>query len=263
MINYFGVSGYPSYQDYGKIASGKALSSVSDGPSQFAIAQKENIQIEGLNAGSRNAAAAKDMLGVSDSALGSVNTYLSEIRVLALQAQNTAIYSSSDIAAMQGQVEQYKKGIADIAGYTQFNYSMNLLDGSRGAFSIATDPNGGSVSVSAGNATLEALGIADFDLRGDYSIDTIDNAISMVNTARGIGGAQTNSLEYLLGYNAQASYNQTAAKSQGEDLDLPKAISKMKQGRVMQTYQMMMQRNQMEQTARATEMFFTDLKQTA
>lgn len=97
------------------------------------------------------------------------------------------------------------------------------------------------------NATLEALGIADFDVTGDFDLSVIDDAIDKVSSARGEMGATYNRLGYTMNYNSYASLNTTAARSRIEDLDFPKAISDMKKNSLLEEYRLMMQKKREEQ----------------
>ncbi len=241
-----GISGVSSYTSYGNFASGSQISSAADGASELSIIEEESAQITGYEVGSGNIESAQNVLNISDSALSSISDSLQRIRELALQASNTATMTDSDRQTLQDEIEQLKQGISDIASQTQYN-TQNLLDGSNSSFQVATDANGNSVSVTTANATLEALGIADFDVTGDFDLQTIDDAIAMVNKSRSSIGAQSNALDYALSYNTEASYNLTGAESKLEDLDYAEAISDMKKEELLETYSLMMQKKQEEQ----------------
>ena len=249
-----GVSG-SSYQDYGKFASGKKINSAADGASDLTIIEKQESQTRGYDAGADNIRSAQDLLNIADGALGSITDYLQRIRELALKASNTAVMSDDDIRNIQKEIDQMKQGIADVADQTQYN-GKNLLDGSNPDFQIATDADGGKNSFSLGEATLEALGIADFDVTGDFSLDAIDEAINTVSGLRSDAGAKSNALDYAYNYNRQAAYNTTAAKSRIEDLDYADAISEQKKKQTLQDYQMILLKKKMEDEAIKTRNFF-------
>ena len=242
------VGSYSSYQDYGRFASGKRVQSAADGAAELAIIEKEESQSRGLKAGERNVGTAQDMLNVADGAMSGIADYLQRIREIAVQASNTATMTDSDRAALQAEVDQLKQGIGDVASQTTFN-TKRLLDGSEDEFHIATDSNGNGLTVNTGNATLEALGIADFDVTGDFNIQDIDDALEKVNSARGDLGAQSNRLGYAYNYNTNARLNTTAAQSRLEDLDFPKAISEQKKKETLQEYMLFMQRRKQEDQA--------------
>lgn len=235
-----------SYADYGKIASGKKIQSAADGAAELSIVEKEDAQVRGLNAGAKNIGSAQDMLKVADGAMGGITDYLQRIRELAVQASNTAVVSDSERANIQKEIDQLKQGISDIASQTTFN-TKPLLDGSNTEFQIATNADGASMTVSTADTTLAALGIADFDVTGNFDIADIDKALETVSAARSSAGAQSNALEYAYNYNTNASLNTTAAKSRLEDLDMPQAISEQKKQETLQEYALFMQRKKQEE----------------
>ncbi len=250
------VSGVNQANLYGQLASGVRLRSAADGAAELGIAEKENIQTTGYDVGISNAESGKEVANISDAALGSITDYLQRIRELALSSMNDATTTASDRATYQQEIEQLKQGIADTAEQTTYN-TKKLLDGSNTEFQMATDANGGSASVTTVNSTLEALGIADFDVTGDFSLDTIDNALAMVSEGRSSLGAQYNALDYLQNYNSTASYQHTASASRLEDLDYPQAVEEKKKQETLQQYALLMQKKKQEDEARKSSMFFT------
>lgn len=253
-----GISSASSYTSlYGQIASGNRLPSAANGASELAISEKQNVQITGYDVGSNNLKSGKDVLNITDAALSGVSDYLQRIRELALQASNTATVSDSDRENIQKEVDQLKQGIQDIAKQTQYN-SLNLLDGSLGkGLQIASDSNANSVTVNNSvNSTLDALGIADFDVTKDFNLRDIDNALNLVNSNRSQGGAQSNRLDHAISYNAYASFNATASRSRLADTDYPQAISELKKQQMLQTYSLMMQKKKMESEAQKMQNFW-------
>ncbi|MCR5055124.1 MAG: flagellin FliC5 [Lachnospiraceae bacterium] len=248
-------SGYTDYSSYGKLASGKALQTAADGAAELAIAEKEESQARGLDKGTQNAETAKDMLRVTDGAQASITDYLQRIRELAIDA-SSGLKTDSDKEKIQVEVDQLKQGIADVAKQTQFN-TKNILDGTETGFNIATDANGNGKTVTTGDATLEALGIKDFDVTKDYDLNVIDSALEKITTDRAAGGAQYNTLESTINYNNYASQNTTASQSRLEDLDMPKAISEQKKNQLLDTYQTMMQKKQMEDKENQNRLLFS------
>lgn len=248
-----GVSSY-NYTSYGNFASGKKINSAADGAAELSIIEREDRQIGGLDAGAGNMQSAKEALNISDGALGQVTDYLQRMRELAVQAKN-GIYSDSDKRMIQDEIDQLKQGISDIAGQTDYN-TKKLLDGTNSEFELAVDADGNTKSFTTANATLQALGIGDFDVTKDFSLQTIDDALDKVTSARGSMGAQSNAFDYALGYNANASYNLTGAKSRIEDLDFPQAVSDQKKQQTLQAYALMMQKKRQEQEAKKVNNLF-------
>ena len=253
-----GINSASSYSLYGQLASGKRLTSASKDAAQLAISEKQNAQIRGYNTATNNLKSGKDLLNISDAALSGVTDYLQRIRDLSLQASNSALLSDDDLQGIQDEINQMKQGIADIASQTQYN-RMNLLDGSRrGGFQIASDGSGNSISIqNDSNSTLRALGIADFDVTGNFDISTIDNALNKVSSIRSQGGAQSNRLDYAINFNSYAAYNTTAARSRISDTDYGTSATELKKQQTLQTYSLMMQKRKMQDEARRMQNFWT------
>lgn len=244
-----------SYADYGRFASGKKIQNAADGAAELSIIQKEDTQTRGYKAGENNIASARDMLNVAEGAMAGITDYLQRIRELGVQASNTAVMSDSDRANIQKEVEQLKRGISDIADQTTFN-TKKLLDGTYDKFQIATDAGGNSMAVETADATLQMLGIADFDVTKDFDLQDIDDAIAMVSAGRSSMGAQSNALDYAYNYSTNTRLNVTAGKSRLEDLDFPEAISEQKKKQTLQEYALFMQKKrQDDEVNRARSLF--------
>ena len=218
------------------------------------IQEKTKSQVNGLDAGSENLTSAKSVLNIEDGALDGITDYLQSIRELSLQAMNGTL-SDSDRQSIQSQIEQYKQGIEDIAGSTQYN-EKNLLDGSSGDLSVATDNNGSETTVSTYNSTLEALGIADYDVTGDFDISAIDSALEKVSSSRSNVGAQTNGVDYALSYNSHAALELNGYQMDKEEDNAIKAYQQLKTQQALDSYQMTLQKRQMEDNERQSLMLF-------
>lgn len=241
---------------YSQIASGSKLQSAADGAAQMSIVQGELGQVKGYDMATRNAEDGKSVLNVADGAYDNISESLQRIRELAVQASNTAVLSDSDREAIQYEVEQLKQGISDIANNTEFN-TKKLLDGSNSDMYLQTGANAGQgQKIDTGNATLQALGIADFDVTKDFDIQTIDDAISKVSSNRSSIGAQSNSLDFTIGYNTQTSFNLTKTMSQMEDTDIAKAVSEMNKKQLLDTVNFMMQRKKQEDERQRMNLLF-------
>ncbi|MCR4924514.1 MAG: flagellin FliC5 [Lachnospiraceae bacterium] len=251
------IGGYsPMSNYYQSLSSGSKINSAKDGASELAILEKQDSQVRGYDAGSGNLEAGKSLANISDGALGSINDSLQRMKELGVKASN-GLLSNDDKKAIQSEIDQLKQGITDITSSTNYN-GINLLDGSRGNINIVSDGNGANQSVSGSNATLEALGIADFDVTKSFDLKDVDNAIEKVNSMRGGVGASTNGIDYSLYYNSSAAQNLTAAKSRTGDTEMEEYASKLQKDQTMETYKLMMQKKQMENdVASGQRLFFS------
>lgn len=236
-----GISSTSPYL-YGHIASSNRLMSAADGAAELAVVEKQKAQVTGYNTGTKNLGAGTNLLNTTDSALGSITSYLQRMRELGLSATNATL-NDSNRANIQKEIEQLKQGIDQVATQTRFN-GMNLLDGSmRNGVQLVSDAGGGSVTVNQSvNSTSQALGIADFDVTKDFDLRAIDDALTAVTSNRSSLGAQSNSLDYAIDYNGYASINLTASQSRMGDTDIAKALQELKHQQTLQSISMMLQK---------------------
>ncbi|MDE5866285.1 MAG: flagellin [Lachnospiraceae bacterium] len=238
---------------YSHIASGKRINSAADDASGLAIAQKLKKEETGLSVGAENSKAGVGVLNVADGALGGVMDYLQRIRELALRSMN-GLTTGSDKKAYQNEINQLKEGIQSLARDTSLN-EQKLLDGSMADMDLATNPNGGGMSIKMANSTLAALGIEDFDVTGDFDLKAIDNAMNIVSSQRSYLGASTNRLEHTYNYNTNASLQQLSSRSRLEDLDIGKAVSEKQKQDTLSRYRIMTQKKRQEQKGFVTRLF--------
>ena len=210
--------------------------SVASDPAGSVIAQEQLAQINGYNQGSKNGETGQDLIATADGALSGISDSLQRMRELSVQASSSAIYSDDDRKMIQKEIDQLKSHITDIAKNTQFN-TKNLLDGSLADLHLALNPQGGGLSIHTTNATLEALGIADYDVTGKFDISKLDDAIKKVSDARSSLGAQSSALSYSIGVSNLSSENLTSSFSNLSDVDIQDYVSNKKKDEVMKQYQ--------------------------
>ena len=241
------------YKTYSQISSGKRINKAADDAAGLAIGQKMQKEENGLRVGGQNAQEGIGVLNVADGALNGVMDYLQRMRDLALRSMG-GLSSSSDKAYYQQEIDQLKEGIQSMAKTTSLN-EQKLLDGSMADMHIATNPDGSGMRIGMANSTLEALGIADFDVTKDFDLDVIDDAINRVSSQRSSLGASTNRLEHAYNYNTGASLEQLSSRSRIEDLDMPKAISEKKKEDLLSEYRNLMLKKQMNQDSMVLKLF--------
>jgi len=149
---------------------------------------------------------------------------------------------------MELEIDGLKASIQDAAKGTEFN-TMKLLDGSMADLSLATNPSGGGLEIQMDNSTLESLGIADFSVMGEFSLDDIDSAIKAVSKARSRMGAKTNALSHTINYNENAGLNLMAADSRIRDTDYGKALIDKNRDDILSQYRIFAMKAQMNNNA--------------
>ena len=242
-----------NYKIYQNLSSGKKINKAADDAASLAIAQKLLREEKGLNVGSYNARDGIGVLNVADGALNSITDSLNRMYELGVRAMN-GLYSDSDRASMQKEIDGLKEDIESTAKNTSLN-EQKLLDGSMADMHIATNPNGGGMEIRMQNTTLSALGIANFDVTGDFNLDDISNALDKVSAARSEMGASTNRLEHTYNHNMQASENILSSRSRLEDLDIAKAITEKQKNDLLVQYRTMMLSKIMSADAQVLNLF--------
>lgn len=231
---------------YQQLSSGQKINSAADDAAGLAIAEKMEAQAKGWEQGTENAQDMQALLRTAESGLENISDALNRIKELSLEASN-GIYSDSDKAALQEEVGQLLDFIKESAQGTEFN-TMKLLDGSFADKQTATSPSGSGMTISLQNTSLETLGIAGYDLTGDFDISQIDAALEMVNTARASIGASENRLDFTINANDTSYLNQMQAMSRIADADIGKSVMDKNKDQLMQQYQMFAQKEQMQRS---------------
>ncbi|WP_067620125.1 flagellin N-terminal helical domain-containing protein [Alicyclobacillus acidiphilus] len=111
-----------------QLSTGKKINSAADDASGYAISQKMQAQISGLNQASQNAQDGISMIQTASGALDQTTSILQQMRQLAVQASNSTT-TQSDRQDLQTEFNQLADQINNIANTTQYN-TKNLLDGS-------------------------------------------------------------------------------------------------------------------------------------
>ncbi|MGD9807292.1 MAG: flagellin [Deferribacterales bacterium] len=110
-----------------KLSSGLRINSAADDASGLAISEKLRGQISGLQRASMNAQDGISLLQTAEGGLSTIQDMTQRMRELAVQAGN-GVYTTSDRAEIQKEVEQLKEEIDRVASSTEFN-TKKLLNG--------------------------------------------------------------------------------------------------------------------------------------
>lgn len=231
MINRISNNNY----NYIQASSVKRTTKAADDAAGLAISKKQEAKITSIIQGTRNLEDGKNMLNVSDGIIGNVMESLQRMRSLALQASNGTL-SSGNRESIQVEIDQLKEEISNNLSNSSYN-EINPLN-NKGISIQSDDVN----NLTINRTYLEDLGISDFDVTKDFSLQTIDDAIDKISSVRGNLGADINAIEHTISYNNQASENLTDANSRLADLDMERAIMNIKQQRLLQDIQIQMQK---------------------
>lgn len=240
--------------NYDNIASGKRINTAADDAAGLAIANKMQRESNGFDVGASNMKDGVGVANIKDGALVSIQEYLQRLRELSLKASN-GLYGDSEKEMIQGEVDQILQEVKRSAVNTNFN-GLKLMDGSMADMNIASNPDGTGMKIQMENVTLSELGLDGYSVMGSsINISKIDEAMKKINSARSNTGAVTNAMEHAYNNNGVMSLELTGARSRIEDLDMPKAISEQKKGKLLQDYQMGMLNKKMANDSMVLKLF--------
>lgn len=238
-----------------RLSTGLRINSAKDDAAGLAIANRMTTQIRGSEVAARNANDGISMAQTAEGALGSLTDTMQRMRDLAVQARNDS-NSASDKDNLDTEFQQLKDELSRIVGGTQFN-GQDILNGaiSNGAtfqvganttaddritFSLANLATasagaGGMTSVLTTAASV-ALGIGGTASGGDIdaAINTLDAAISGIDTTRAKLGAVQNRFQVTIDNLNNFTVNQSQARSRIEDADFAKETANLSKAQILQ-----------------------------
>ncbi len=236
---------------YGALSSGSRINRAADGAAEMAIGQEFDRQNNGYEVGTRSLKDAKNAANIADGGLGNITDSLQRMRELAIQASN-GLMSADDKKYIQAEIDQLKKGIGDMTDKTEFN-GIPLLQNEDGkVLLISADANGTQMGLDRPNTSLDALGIRDFDVTGDFDLGKIDKALESISGGRATLGAQSNAFDVAIDVNGVSNYNTYSAKSNMMDTEYGDYVSKLKKQNVLEQVNAQMQKKRQEDEARRT-----------
>ncbi len=223
-------------QSLQRLSSGLRVNTAKDDVAGFAIAQRFETQIRGLNMGIRNANDGISMAQTAESAIAEVTGNLQRIRELAIQSANGS-YSAADQALLQTEVTERLGEIDRIVTQTNFNGTA-LLDGSAGTVDFQVGANANqTISVDLSTAVdTTTLGVNAVDVSADAqaAITSVDGALDDVATLAATLGASQNRLESTIANLTAVSENLSASKSRIVDADFAAETANLTKAQILQ-----------------------------
>lgn len=181
-----------------KLSSGQRINKAGDDAAGLSISEKMRAQIRGLDQASRNAQDGISMIQTAEGALNETHSMLQRMRELAVQSNNST-NTSSDLSAIQEEVNQLNSEIDRIASKTEFN-GKTLLDGGLG-ITASTGTNS--------YAEWQAIGVS-IELNGFTSAQTISFTNAAANSFITITvGGKSQTINYAAGVTNGAVTNGT------------------------------------------------------
>jgi len=195
-----------------RLASGLRINSAADDVAGYAISERMQGQVNGLNQAIQNI---QDGVSLSQTAQGAINDVmqmLQRVRELAVEYANGTT-SETDQAAIGSEVNQLVSEIDRVGESTTFN-GVKLLEG------------GATITFQVGANEKESIAVATISLSSSIgnisvsSISGIDAAINAVADAAGEFGAVQDRIQYTESNLEVYSQNLTAAVSALKDVNM-------------------------------------------
>ena len=211
-----------------KISSGKKINSAKDNPLKIEQSENFRMQIRALEMANKNLQDSSPMIQVADTAMGTISEALIRMKELTVQAANETT-NEADRKIIQDEIDVLRSHIDDTAKNTEFNGNKllvngNVTDNSKPDYvEMQIGSNvGDSIGIPFFNVSSETLGIDKLDVVNDATkaLNSIDEALKVVNGWRAKYGAVQNRLENSIEITSSSSYIYEKSSSDINDADI-------------------------------------------
>jgi flagellin len=206
---------------FAKLSSGLRINSAADDAAGLGIAKSMNSQVQSYIVAQQNAADAVSMVQTADGSADQVDSLLTRMRQLAVEAQNGTM-SPSDTANLDVEFQQDLSEIDRVSSDATFN-GKNLLAGASSSVSFQVGIFGTSndqISVAFGGIDTSGLSMSGTTVTSANILSTIDTAMQTLNTQRAQFGAVINRLQGAQTALQETQTNLSASLSTVEDVDV-------------------------------------------
>lgn len=224
--------------NFARLSSGLRIAVAADDAAGLGISERMRSDIRSYSVASRNAQDGVSLVQTAEGALSEVSDILGRMRELSMQSANGTL-SDTDRLTLNTEFQQLVEEVDRIAATTTFN-GVQLLDGTNSSIAIQVGIDGGTndtISVTGTDVASATLGvdgeISSISLATGILTD-IDDAIDMVNSARGTLGAQQNRLQSTMKSLANVRENTAAAESRIRDVDVAMETADLTRNSILQ-----------------------------
>ncbi len=204
-----------------KLSSGLRINSAADDPAGLGIAKSMNAQVQSYIVAQQNAADAVSMVQTADGAADQVDSLLTRMRELAVEAQNGTM-SSTDTANLDVEFQQDLSEVDRVSSDATFN-GQNLLSGTANTVSFQVGIFGTTndqIGVQFGGLDVSGLGMTGTTVTSSGILQTIDTALTTLDSGRANFGAVINRLQGAQTAMQETQTNLGAALSTVQDVDV-------------------------------------------
>lgn len=226
-----------------KLSSGFRINRAADDAAGLAISEGMRSQIGGMKQAARNAQDGISLVQTAEGALQETHAILQRMRDLSVQGANDTNNDKAR-ANIATELVQLKEELVRIGDSTEFN-GTSLLDGSATALNFQVGANGDgaknviTVDLSGANVK-ELLDLVDVEAtaltdHGKFNalIDTFDEKISDISTARANLGAYQNRFDHTIKNLNVSVENLSAAESRIRDTDMAQEMMNFTKSQIL------------------------------
>ena len=209
-----------------RVSSGLRINSAADDVAGYAISQRLQAQVNGLNQATLNTQDAVSLAQTGQGSLNDVSQMLQRVRELAVEYANGTT-SASDKEAIESEVTQLKEEITRVGETTKFNGVKLLEGGEEIKFQVGAN-EGETISIK----TLELAKAVEKVEVG--KIESVEEAISAVAKAAGEFGATQNRIQFTQANLEVYGQNLSAATSGIVDVNMATEMTAFTREQVLQ-----------------------------
>jgi flagellin len=209
-----------------RLSSGLRINSAADDVAGYAISERMQGQVNGLNQAASNIADAVSLAQTGQGALSDVVGMLQRVRSLAVEYANGTT-SETDKEAIELEAEQLKEEITRVGETTTFNGVKLLEGGETIAFQVGANEEE--------TVEVETIELAESVENASVTeIGTIDEALDAVTHAAGEFGAVQNRIQYTESNLEVYSQNLSSAVSGLKDVNMAVEMTAFTKAQVLQ-----------------------------
>jgi flagellin len=223
-----------------RVSSGHRVNRAADDAAGLGVATTLETHQQGLRAAVRNTNDGISIIQTAESAVNSTVDLLQRMRELAIQAASETLATDSRSFA-QDEYQELKNQVKSVSSVTQFN-GIKLTDNTTPTISVQVGSNNSSadridITMANLNATLLSIGSTNisFVANANTSLDSIDTAVTALNSDRSVLGAAHNRLLAALDINDSSATSMAAAESRILDTDYASETARLAKSHIIRT----------------------------
>jgi flagellin len=209
-----------------RVSSGLRINSAADDVAGYAISQRLQAQVNGLNQATLNTQDAVSLAQTAQGSLNNVEQMLQRVRELAVEYANGTT-SESDKEAIESEVEQLKEEITRVGETTKFNGVALLEEGEEIKFQVGANEEE--------TITVKTIGLEKLVEKVEVGkIESVETAIGEVAKAAGEYGAVQDRIQFTQANLEVYSQNLSAATSGIVDVNMATEMTNFTREQVLQ-----------------------------